>query len=266
MTSFRTLAKVLTCLGGLEKEAAIAASAQLYVMDRTIYNNERTCSDSGDDDVQHKVTSHGDFIEMPAEGDSSTISANGSSGVTDASSAVTDVSTIPDVSTSTSAATDSNFAPETKPDVTTEGIITPFEVLPTETNADMPAIEDASSETDEDIDSNSGISCDECGKSITNWKEDSAYLCLYCTDIDICGTCFETRRQRERGELPAAWRTQCPKSHKHIKAPIEGWGGVKDGVITIGSEKIVFKEWLKDLKDVKWPNAWKAFWAKEMLD
>lgn len=83
--------------------------------------------------------------------------------------------------------------------------------------------------------------------------------------MDLCKDCFEKRRKQETGELPAPWRVLCPKGHKHIKAPVDGWEGMKDGRFMIKGEKIIFKEWLNELKNDKWPKAWTAFWSKEIV-
>jgi hypothetical protein len=59
------------------------------------------------------------------------------------------------------------------------------------------------------------------------------------------------------------WRTYCGKNHTYVKAPVEGWKGVKNGVMRIGTERIPFRDWLQELKDEKWPGAWNSFWRDE---
>jgi hypothetical protein len=44
---------------------------------------------------------------------------------------------------------------------------------------------------------------------------------------------------------------------------VEGWQGIRQGVMSIGEKKIEFKEWLKEIKDEKRPSAWKKFWKRE---
>ncbi len=42
----------------------------------------------------------------------------------------------------------------------------------------------------------------------------------------------------------------CRRDHTHIKGPIQGWKGIKDGIMTIDGDKpIEFKAWLVDLKE-----------------
>lgn len=59
------------------------------------------------------------------------------------------------------------------------------------------------------------------------------------------------------------WWEFCGKRHNHIKAPIEGWKGVKNGVLRIGDERILFEDWLVGLRDERWPQAWDEFWRNE---
>lgn len=40
---------------------------------------------------------------------------------------------------------------------------------------------------------------------------------------------------------------------------MEDWGGIKDGVMTVGGEKIEFKVWLQQVKK-EWREAWEVFW------
>jgi hypothetical protein len=38
-------------------------------------------------------------------------------------------------------------------------------------------------------------------------------------------------------------------NHHFLKGPVEGWGGVKDGIMTIGDKRIHWKDWLKEVQD-----------------
>jgi hypothetical protein len=48
-----------------------------------------------------------------------------------------------------------------------------------------------------------------------------------------------------------------------VKGPVDGWRGVKNGVIRIGEEETPFQEWLDRLKGERWPKAWENFWKGE---
>ncbi|KAI0129137.1 hypothetical protein BJ170DRAFT_682921 [Xylariales sp. AK1849] len=274
--SFRTRAKVLSCIEGLEKEAGIAASCQLYVVDMDIHIRDTNPSPELTNDPE-QVQEHSNADASETTGESAETANKSPTEATESTTGPAESSSDATADTPATSDAPSEIAPDTKTK-------TP---PPSSVNGDGPeAIEEAKTEpasssekpntehaleehevpeSDEDINSVWGpLYCNECEKNINSWKVDSAYLCLYCTDMDLCGECYGKRIAREEGRLPPAWRTTCPKGHKHVKAPIAGWAGVKNGIITIGEEKIVFTKWLKELKDVKWPNAWKTFWAQEM--
>ncbi len=85
--------------------------------------------------------------------------------------------------------------------------------------------------------------------------------------LTVCATqCYQTKVAIDNGEAPPAWRTLCPKGHKHIKAPVEGWKGLKDGVMRFEDKEVSFKDWLRELEQQKWPMAWKRFWSEEMRE
>jgi hypothetical protein len=67
----------------------------------------------------------------------------------------------------------------------------------------------------------------------------------------------------DKGAKNESWRDWCGQNHTHIKAPIDGWNGVKSGIIRIDKERTPFKEWLSGLKDERWPQAWETFWKNE---
>jgi hypothetical protein len=63
--------------------------------------------------------------------------------------------------------------------------------------------------------------------------------------------------------LPENKSVFCGQNHSYVKAPIEGWRGIKKGDIRIGQEITSFKDWLDGLKDERWPKAWELFWKHE---
>ena len=65
------------------------------------------------------------------------------------------------------------------------------------------------------------------------------------------------------GEPNDYWRDWCGPDHRYVKGPIDDWRGVKDGVIRIGDENLPFKEWLRGLREERWPKAWENFWRNE---
>lgn len=73
------------------------------------------------------------------------------------------------------------------------------------------------------------------------------------------------QRANNSGKLDH-WREFCGKDHTYIKAPVDGWKGVRNGVMRIGDERIDFKEWLRGLRDERWPRAWEEFWTRNELE
>jgi len=106
---------------------------------------------------------------------------------------------------------------------------------------------------------------------IRHWKMGPTYLCIICTDVQLCEECFQKMERYNRDENAwdnvNDWKRFCGPSHRYIKGPIEGWKGVRDGVITIEhedqTEKVAFKDWLMELRDNKWKAAWEDFWRRE---
>ena len=80
---------------------------------------------------------------------------------------------------------------------------------------------------------------------------DPLYMCLICADIDLCQSCYDIRMRQNNGEKSEYWKRVCGVNHKYLKGPIEGWSGVKDGILRIGDERIEFEHWLEDI-EVKW--------------
>lgn len=115
--------------------------------------------------------------------------------------------------------------------------------------------------TEEDL-SGWYIFCDGCGVRWFDWSQ-VLYSCLICTDVDLCERCFKAIRHSKSGKIGDDWRVVCGKDHKHISAPLKGWGGVQNGIMKIGQRRLSFKAWLDRLENEEWPKAWKRFWRSE---
>lgn len=107
---------------------------------------------------------------------------------------------------------------------------------------------------------------------IRYWESTPIYVCITYIDVHLCAACFENIKLVNCGEK--AWndigtRRFCGEDHRYIKGPIEGWKGIRDGVIVIEREdvetRMPFKDWLEDLKMNRWKRAWEAFWKREDL-
>jgi tetratricopeptide (TPR) repeat protein len=109
------------------------------------------------------------------------------------------------------------------------------------------------------------------------WKNRPMYLCTICFNCVLCEACYQKRQEYNRnGGNEACVREvgslYCGMNHKYIRGPVPGWKGIKDGVMIIkpdDDEKkeeeviIKFRDWLDDLKNVKWKQAWDRFWLEE---
>jgi hypothetical protein len=59
------------------------------------------------------------------------------------------------------------------------------------------------------------------------------------------------------------WTKFCGENHHYIKGPMKGWKGVKNGIIRINDEELSVKDWIKGLKEDRWPKAWETYWARQ---
>ena len=107
------------------------------------------------------------------------------------------------------------------------------------------------------------LPCKRCQKMVNNFQTDGpVYLCYYCTELNLCEECYQHKLAVERGDEDAKpdWRVTCAKGHQYVKAPVDGWGGLSSGVMTINGEKIAFNDWLTELKTKRWKEAWEQYW------
>ena len=92
-----------------------------------------------------------------------------------------------------------------------------------------------------------GARCDGCGAGIWRWNQ-SFYMCMVCANVDLCEACYAQQVARNNGQPFDLWYDYCGKNHTYLKGPLEGWAGVKDGIMSIGEEKIKFEHWLSDVE------------------
>lgn len=216
----RVLARVLA-LVGLGREAQIAATCQIYVLDKEIHRRENGWMRNSDDDsAGGSENSEGDDTEeevrdVPAECPfapaSSSVSENG----------------------------------EEKSEAGGEGVSGGFVV-----DGDLGY-------------SYNDFTCEGCNDAILEWSTGPVYLCYYCAETHLCRKCFDERAERIAGKPSDDWQVLCPEGHKHIRIPVEGWKGLRDGVFRIGDTETPFREWLVEVKEKRWPEAWERFWTEE---
>lgn len=240
--AFRRLARVFSCVPGFERDAQIALTAQFYIVDDEVHRKDSEALAVAQDDTG-QASEHGQEEKVePLNG------AKEAEVVNDGPNALESIDGNGDT-----------------PNGLSEGAqkITNGEIP---NNVIKQSEEEAVNEMDEGLvgGENNCFSCNDCTENIYSWSTGAGYLCAYCIDCDFCEKCYKKKIAREKGELEPDWRILCPPGHRHIKAPIEGWRGVKDGKFRIGKEEIPFKSWLAQL-EVRWSKYWAEYWMDEEM-
>ncbi|QKD46411.2 uncharacterized protein FOBCDRAFT_234849 [Fusarium oxysporum Fo47] len=210
--TLRKLCNVLACLPGLQREAAIALSAQFYHLDKELMIKSL------------------DLISRKKENDEGIGIEDGSDGAWE------DTNDDGEVQDGDDNAADSNHK-----------------------YLDNDTIDEF------DITGHRGIRCggyclDNPG-DITSWNQTAMYRCVICTDCDWCEAYYLKRIYNSGSPDGERWRTYCGGHHEFIRAPVEGWMGIKNGKIEMKDEEPEeFREWLGRPEREKWPRAWQEFW------
>ena len=92
------------------------------------------------------------------------------------------------------------------------------------------------------------LECDGC--RFKDWKDGARlrFWCVICADTILCEKCMEGLNGTSN---------YCGRNHSHIKMPMEGWDGIRNGTIHIeNNEPILCREWLSQLREEKWPRVW----------
>ncbi|KAH6991857.1 hypothetical protein EDB82DRAFT_459229 [Fusarium venenatum] len=96
------------------------------------------------------------------------------------------------------------------------------------------------------------------------WGGRSAYLYVTFESGLICEECQNEYDAIELGEKSFKGRYFYGVGLDKIKLPIEGWRGVKDGMIMLeGEESVAVDDFFKKLQNEVLPNAWERLWAGE---
>lgn len=80
-------------------------------------------------------------------------------------------------------------------------------------------------------------------------RKPPVYLCYYCTELELCQACLDRRTERFAGGQGGEWRVLCLEEHRHIKTPVEGWEGIRDGILRLEGREVPFREWLDEVKE-----------------
>ncbi|KAH7141732.1 hypothetical protein EDB81DRAFT_884801 [Dactylonectria macrodidyma] len=228
--SLRVLARVLA-LVGLEKEAQIAATCQIYVLNMESFKRENDWRIMGPDE---------------GDGAGKTKSRGGNDGE---DAGKVEINDLPSNSLVAPASSESDKGEE-QSEYGHEG---------SSADEPFPGPDDADGDLNWDT---KFITCSDSNKLIWQWSKDHVYLSYYCTEVDLCQRCFDKRAERIAGKRNDDWRV-CPEGHRHIQMPVQGWKGLAGGVMKIADTEVPFRDWLMEIKEKKWLDAWERFWSNE---
>ncbi|KAI4612829.1 hypothetical protein J4E80_006884 [Alternaria sp. BMP 0032] len=247
-SSLRLLAKVLASLDSLESDARIAISAQFSILDLVIYGQDL-------EPEQSETPSNESDTEAGAEQES----------VNEESEPLNESDVLRNDSP-----TDEAHGVESKdvPEEPIEGKQGPTELGEQDVTGTQSDNETETDKLDEDV-FPEGLACNgSCETSISSWTQ-PIYYCLICPNCDLCEDCHFKRIQQTKGvqqtedKTDEPWLSFCGANHRYIKGPMKGWKGIKNGVIRYADTEITVTEWLRGLKEERWPNAWKIFWTRQ---
>ncbi|CZS83302.1 unnamed protein product [Fusarium graminearum] len=95
----------------------------------------------------------------------------------------------------------------------------------------------------------------------SRWGTSVGYQCLTCYFCFLCQECYDKLSDMEDKGTRRKHPKYCEKQFGHLKAPVEGWRGVKDGNVIIEGEKpVAFTYLLERIQDDLCKKAWKDFW------
>jgi hypothetical protein len=201
--SLRMLAKVLAYVPGLEHDAEIAASCQLYVVDKEVQKKEMTLEESeheSDNEDDKQVEKSGKNEAETEEKKTTTAESkdvagvNGINGIDkgtnrhaeeEESDKPVDVNVAETKLTNDHEETDEidKKLKDKSKEAEAKEKLKEGEKYSQEISDDVGD----KPKDDGDLDEIHGfISCKNCKKVVTNWNNGAVYLCYYCTELDLC--------------------------------------------------------------------------------
>ena len=235
--TLRQLCKILACVPGLERDAEIALSASFYKIDPELTPVEW-------------VNFFGDGTDSETDEDAE---------ITD-SEDDEDAEKVPEDATATrpSQSLPTEQLSISKDESDSKAIDRDADNNPADAEASEPQSDgEWTDENDENDDESQAadedapeieLACRSC--RFDDWDDEprSLFWCVICAETTLCEKCMEGLNETS---------TYCGHSHSHIKMPMEGWIAVRSGTIHIeNSEPILCREWLRQLREDKWPRVW----------
>ncbi|KAL6864636.1 hypothetical protein J3F83DRAFT_742527 [Trichoderma novae-zelandiae] len=93
------------------------------------------------------------------------------------------------------------------------------------------------------------------------WGHSVVHYCAECSTTLVCEICYNARHNPEKVGSPPVMHF-CDKRHNYIMLPVEGWQGIKDGVMRLeGEEPVKFDDFMKHLQNEVCRDAWDRYWA-----
>ncbi|KAJ3963160.1 hypothetical protein N0V92_000142 [Colletotrichum tropicale] len=136
------------------------------------------------------------------------------------------------------------------------------------TEGDKHGSEDSSHEDEGDLLSDSWYTCGgfcSPARPFRRWGDGSAYLYITFETGMICEECQTECDAMKRGEGTGKARYFHGIGHDYVKLPVEGWRGVKNGMLRLdGEEPVLFNDFLKKLQTEVIENAWGRLWSGEI--
>ncbi|KAF0318622.1 NACHT and TPR domain-containing protein [Colletotrichum asianum] len=136
------------------------------------------------------------------------------------------------------------------------------------TEGDEHGSEDNSHEDEGDLLSDSWYTCGgfcSPARPFRRWGDGSAYLYITFETGMICEECQTECDAMKRGEGTGKARYFHGIGHDYVKLPVEGWRGVKNGMLRLdGEEPVLFNDFLKKLQTDVIENAWDRLWSGEI--
>ncbi|EHK16301.1 uncharacterized protein TRIVIDRAFT_112373, partial [Trichoderma virens Gv29-8] len=93
------------------------------------------------------------------------------------------------------------------------------------------------------------------------WGDSVVHYCTECSTTLVCEICYNARHYPEKVGSPNVMHF-CDKRHNYIKLPVEGWRGIKDGIMRVDGEvPVKFESFLNRLQNEICKDAWDRFWT-----